>query len=454
MSGRRRRIVILGAAGRDFHNFNMVFRDDPAAEVVAFTAAQIPDIAGRRYPPQLAGPLYPEGIAIRDEAELEDICRAQDVDEVLFAYSDVAHAHVMHLASRALAMGADFSLLGPERTMLASRLPVIAVTAVRTGCGKSAVARFLSRHLRERALRVAVLRHPMPYGDLAVSAVQRFASLADLDAADCTAEEREEYEPHLEAGNVVYAGVDYGRILRLAEADADIVVWDGGNNDFSFVRPDLSITLADALRPRQIATHHPGETVARMADVLVINKVDAATPEDVEIARAELRAVNPAAPVVLAASPVRLDDEGAVRGRSVLVIEDGPTMTHGGAAHGAGLVAALAAGAAAIVDPRASAAPEIAALYAAYTHIGKVLPAVGYGPAQLAALARTINSSAAEIVVSATPFDLARLVEIKRPVVRARYEFAEAGSPMLAAILDGFLARRGAAPAVSGRPAS
>ena len=289
---RRRRVVIVGAAGRDFHNFNIVYRDDPTVEVVAFTAAQIADIDGRRYPPSLAGRLYSGGIPILKEAELEGLCRAHSVDEVVFAYSDVPHEHVMHMASRALAAGADFTLLGPKRTMLHSSLPVIAITAVRTGCGKSAIARWLSHRLRQRGLRVAVMRHPMPYGDLAKQRAQRFASIADLDSAQCTAEEREEYEPHIMVGNVVFAGVDYAEVLRMAESEADIIVWDGGNNDFPFVKPDLHITVADALRPRQISTHHPGEAVARMADVLVINKTDSAPPSDVELAEQGLRAIN------------------------------------------------------------------------------------------------------------------------------------------------------------------
>ena len=437
----RRRILVLGAAGRDFHDFNMVWRDDPAVEVVAFTAAQVPDIAGRRYPRALAGPLYPEGIPVREEAALEAICRAERIDEVVLAYSDLAHEQAMHLASRALAAGADFALLGPRRTMLVSSRPVIAVTAVRTGCGKSAVARWLARRARERGRRVAVLRHPMPYGDLARERVQRFASLADLDAARCTIEEREEYEPHLALGNLVFAGVDYEAILRAAEEEADLIVWDGGNNDFPFIRPDLHIALADALRPRQIATHHPGETVARMADILVVSKVDAATPEDVRTAIGGLQAVNPKAPIVEAASPVRLDDPAAVAGRRVLVIEDGPTITHGGMASGAGMVAALAAGAAEIVDPRPAAAPAIRAVYDAYPHIGKVLPAIGYAAAELAAVAATIAASPAEVVVSATPVDLARLMPIAKPMVRARYDFAELGEPRLSTLVDRFLDR-------------
>ncbi len=356
---RRRRILIMGAAGRDFHNFNVVFREDPHVEVVAFTAAQIPGIAGRIYPASLAGPLYPKGIPIAEELALEALCAAHEVDEAVFAYSDIRHQDVMHIASRALAAGADFSLLGPKRTMLKTSRPVIAVSAVRTGCGKSAIARWLSRDLRRRGLRVAVLRHPMPYGDLAMERVQRFAALADLDAMRCTVEEREEYEPHLAAGGVVFAGVDYAEILRQAEAEADVIVWDGGNNDFPFIKPGLSIAVADAFRPEQVSTHHPGETVARMADVLVVNKVDTAPHSAVERLEKELRSVNPRAPIVHAASPIQLDDPEAVRGRRALVVEDGPTITHGGMPYGAGFLAARAAGAE-IVDPRSSAGPGAA----------------------------------------------------------------------------------------------
>jgi predicted GTPase len=437
---RRRRVVIVGAAGRDFHNFNTVYRGDPTAEVVAFTAAQIAGIDGRCYPPSLAGPLYPEGIPIVKEAELEALCRAHFVDQVVFAYSDVAHEHVMHVASRALASGADFTLLGPKRTMLHSSLPVIAITAVRTGCGKSAVARWLSHRLQRKGLRVAVLRHPMPYGDLAKQRAQRFASMADLDAAQCSAEEREEYEPHIAVGNVVFAGVDYAEVLRMAEAQADIIVWDGGNNDFPFVTPDLHIALADALRPRQISTHHPGEAVARMADVLVINKTDAAPLSDVELAEQSLRALNPGAVVVRAASPIQLDDGAAVKGKRVLVIEDGPTVTHGGMPYGAGYVATIAAGAD-VVDPRASAAPGINRIFEAYPHIGNVLPAVGYDAAQLDALQTTINRADIEVVVSATPADLAHLLELDKRVVRARYEFTEVDEPKLSSIVDAFVER-------------
>ncbi len=441
-----RRVLILGAAGRDFHNFNVVYRDDPAITVVAFTAAQIPGIAGRRYPAELAGPRYPEGIPIEDEARLETLCATHEVDEVVFAYSDVLHAQVMHLASRALAAGADFTLLGPDHTMLRSSLPVIAVTAVRTGCGKSQISRWLSRRLRQSGRRVAVIRHPMPYGDLVEERVQRFASLADLDAARCSLEEREEYEPHLAAGNVVFAGVDYAAILAAAEAEADLIVWDGGNNDFSFIRPDLNIVIADALRPTQVVTHHPGEAVARMADVAVVNKVDAASAPAVELAVQELRRVNPRAVILRAASPVRLDDPGAVRGRRVVVVEDGPSITHGGMSHGAGYEAARAGGAAVIVDPRSAAAPLIADVYRSYPHIGTVLPAVGYSAAQLAALKATLNAVAADVVVAATPVDLSQLIQLNKPLVRARYEFAEAEQPGLGWIIDRFLADHPAVP--------
>ncbi len=433
-------MLILGAAGRDFHNFNTVYRDDPAVRVIAFTATQIPGIADRRYPAELAGALYPAGIPIRAESELERLCADEAVDEVVFAYSDVPHEEVMHIASRALAAGADFTLLGPDSTMLKSKRPVIAITALRTGCGKSQIARWLSRRLRDRGKRVAVLRHPMPYGDLLAERVQRFAALGDLDRAGVTAEEREEYEPHIAAGNIVFAGVDYAAILAAAESEADIVVWDGGNNDFSFIRPDLSIAVADALRPAQVATHHPGETVARMADILVVNKVDAADTADVEALIGRLRAVNAGAPIVRAASPVKLDDPDAVRGRRVLVVEDGPTITHGGMPYGAGFVAARQAGAAAIVDPRVAATPEIRGVYDKYPHIGLVLPAVGYSPEQLAELGTTINRAAADVIVAATPIDLKHLLRIKIPVIRARYEFAEAGQPTLGSLVDAFLA--------------
>ncbi len=440
---RRRRVLIVGAAGRDFHNFNVVYRDDPSVEVVAFTATQIPGVAGRRYPPELAGDLYPDGIPIEGEEKLEELVGRLSVDEVVFAYSDVPHTHVMHVASRAQAAGADFTLLGPKSTMLSSLKPVIAVTAMRTGCGKSQTSRWLSRHLRERGLTAAVLRHPMPYGDLVAARVQRFADLADLSAAHCTAEEREEYEPHIAFGNVVYAGVDYAAILAAAEQEADVVIWDGGNNDFSFVRPDLGVAVVDALRPAQMDQYHPGETVVRMADVVVVNKVDAAPDELVAEALERVKTLNPTATIVKAASPVRLDDPEAVTGRKVIVVDDGPTITHGGMPYGAGFAAAVAAGAAEIVDPRDSAVPEIAEIYETYPHIDRVLPAVGYSDHQLVALAETIERSDAELVVSGTPIDLAALIDVDKPVVRARYEYTDAGLPTLASVVDGFLTDRG-----------
>ena len=448
-----RRVLILGAAGRDFHNFNVVFRDDPTVTVVGFTAAQIPGIGGRRYPAALAGPRYPDGIPIDDEAQLEALCRARRVDQVVFAYSDVSHQAVMHLASRALASGADFVLLGPERTMLPAPCPVIAISAVRTGCGKSQVARWLGRRLRASGRRVAVLRHPMPYGDLERERVQRFAGRADLDAAACTLEEREEYEPHLAAGNVVFAGVDTAAIVARASAEADLIVWDGGNNDFPFVRPDLHLVLVDALRPGQAAAYHPGEAVLRMADLVVISKVDAAASADVQRVVDEVRGLNPTAPIVRTASPVHLDDPAAVRGRRVLVVEDGPTLTHGGMPYGAGFVAAARAGAAEIVDPRPGAAPALRAVFTRYPHIGRVLPAVGYGTAQCAALRETIIAAGAEVVVAATPIDLAALLALDAPpVVRARYELADAGEPTLGALVDAWVAAHLPPPTVGSVP--
>jgi predicted GTPase len=437
-----RRVVIMGAAGRDFHNFNTVFRGNSDYEVVAFTAAQIPGIAHRRYPTALAGYLYPEGIPIVDEAELDALIARETVDEVVLAYSDLEHATVMHIASRVLAAGADFRLLGPRATMLESERPVIAICAVRTGCGKSQTARYLSGKLRERGLRVAAVRHPMPYGDLAEESLQRFATMEDLAEGKCTAEEREEYEPHIATGTLVFAGVDYQAILEAAEEEADIVIWDGGNNDFSFFRPDLQIAVADALRPHQIASHYPGETVARMADLVIVNKTDA-PGADPEAAEAAIRAINGRATILRAASPVTLDDPATVKGKRVLIVEDGPTITHGGMAHGAGFVAAEAAGVGAILDPRASAAPEIAAVFDAYPHIGPVLPAMGYGAEQLAALRATIEASEADLVISATPLDLAALISLSKPVVRARYNYADAGEPRLWPRIEVFLDEKG-----------
>ena len=440
-TGPRRRVVIMGAAGRDFHNFNTRFRNDPGCEVVAFTATQIPGIEGRRYPPVLAGPLYPDGIPIEPEDDLERICRRSQIETVVFAYSDVTHERVMHAASRALAVGASFALLGPHDTMIDAAVPVIAVSAVRTGCGKSQTSRWIAQRLTQRGVRAAALRHPMPYGDLREQAVQRFASRDDLERAACTNEEREEYEPYIESGHIVYAGVDYGAILEHAQREAEVIIWDGGNNDFPFVAPDLHIVLVDALRPAQLTTHHPGETVLRMADVVVVSKIDAAPAESVQRAIDGARAVNPDAPIVRARSPITLDRPELAAGHRALVIEDGPTITHGGMPHGAGMVAALAAEVSEVVDPRPFAAPLIRCIFDAYPHIGPVLPAVGYGREQLADLERTINDTEADIAIAATPIDLAALVTTDKPILRVRYGYAESGDPSLGAIIGDFLAR-------------
>ena len=437
-----RRVVICGAAGRDFHNFNVVFRGDRAVRVVAFTATQIPGIEGRRYPAALAGEGYADGIPILPERELEAICRREAVSQVVFAYSDVEHAEVMHLASRALALGADFSILGPRATMLRSAKPVVAVSAVRTGCGKSQASRYLSKALGAPGRRVAVLRHPMPYGDLLRQRVQSFRTLADLDAAHCTLEEREEYEPHIAAGSEVFAGVDTAAVLEAAERQSDLVLWDGGNNDFPFIEPTVHVVMCDALRPDQLATHHPGEAVLRMADIVVINKVDAAPQADLARMQAAIALVNPAAQIVRAASPVTLDEPRRVEGKRVLIVEDAPTITHGGMPYGAGYVAVRNLRGVEIVDPRASATPGLRRMYAAHPHIGPVLPALGYDEPQLAELRATINASAAELVIAATPVDLARLGGIARPVIRARYGYADAGEPTLAALVSSLLAAR------------
>ena len=438
-----RRIVIMGAAGRDFHNFNAVYRDDPSVQVVAFTATQIPEIAGRRYPASLAGKHYPGGIPILDETELDRLCREQQIDQVVFAYSDVDYAWVMHRASIALAAGADFVLLGPGRTMLKSRVPVIATSAVRTGCGKSQTTRWLSCLLSGHGLKAAVIRHPMPYGDLACQAVQRFAISADLNAAQCTIEEREEYEPHIALGNVVYAGVDYAQIVAQAEQEADVILWDGGNNDFPFVDPDLHIVLVDPLRPGNEETHHPGEAVLRMADIIVVAKSNSASDNDVQQVTEASRRINPTAPIVRAGSPVTVDDPTLIRGRRVLIVEDGPSVTHGGMPYGAGYVAAVAAQAGEIVDPRPAAVGEIADVYERYPHIGAVLPAVGYHPSQLEDLRDTINATKADTLVMATPCDLRTLIEIDKPVARVGYEFADLGEPGLGSLVRDFLRRRG-----------
>jgi len=437
----RRRLIICGAAGRDYHNFNRVYRDDATVEVVAFTATQIPGIEDRSYPPELAGSNYPHGIPIVDEDTLEQQISAHSVDEVVFAYSDVSHSQVMHVASRVLAGGASFAILGPVATMIKAECPVIAISAVRTGCGKSQVARYLSKELRARGYRVAAIRHPMPYGALGSQKMQRFASPADIDAAQCTLEEREEYEPHVAAGNVVFAGVDYSAITSAAVAEADLIVWDGGNNDFPFLRPDLHIVVTDALRPDQLQTHHPGEAVLRMADLVIVNKVDAARADQTDALFAGLRSLVPNAPLVMAASPVTLD-EPIAPGSRVLVVEDGPTITHGGMSFGSGFQAVKDLDLK-IIDPRASAAPEIARIYAAHPHIGQVLPAVGYDPAQLEALRQTIDDSSADVVVAGTPIDFARDVPISKPVVRARYRYQDHSEPGLMELIDDFLKQLG-----------
>jgi predicted GTPase len=441
-SAGRLRVVILGAAGRDFHCFNTVYREAAGCEVVAFTAAtQIPGIAGRRYPPALSGPHHPAGILIVEERELEALCARERVERVVLAYSDLTHAEAMHLASRALACGADFVMHGPRATMLAAQRPVIAVSAVRTGCGKSQTARFVARRLVAAGLRVAALRHPMPYGELADQRVQRFAARGDLEAAACSIEEREEYEPWLAAGVTVFAGVDYAAILARAEAEADVLVWDGGNNDFPFLRPDLHLVLVDALRPDQVATHHPGESVLRMADAVIVAKVDAASADAVRALVERVRALRPGVRILRTGSPPRLEHPELVHGRRVLVVEDGPTLLHGGMAYGAGFVAAVRAGAE-LVDPRASAAPEIAALYAAHPQLGPVLPAAGYGDAQREALRRTIEASDAERVVAGTPIDLAAVLGLAKPVVRVHYELEDLDRPGLGALVDDFVAAR------------
>jgi predicted GTPase len=430
-----RRVLILGAAGRDFHNFNVVFRADRGTEVVAFTAAQIPGIAGRRYPAELAGPGYPAGIPIEPEAGLETLVRDRRVDEVVLAYSDLSHEDAMHLASRALAGGADFTLLGPARTMLRAGRPVVAVTAVRTGCGKSAVSRHLAALLRARGRRVAVVRHPMPYGDLRAQAVQRFATAADLDRAGVTIEEREEYEPHLEAGSVVWAGVDYAEILRRAEAEADVLLWDGGNNDLPFVWPTLHLCLVDPHRPGHETRYHPGEANLRRADAVVIVKEDTAPAEAVAAVRRAARAVNPRARIVDTRMPFEVEGGPALAGRRVLAVDDGPTLTHGGMALGAAELAARRAGAE-LVDPRPHLHGSLRDVYRAYPALGRALPAVGYGAAQIADLAATIDAVPCELVLAGTPIDLARLLRVRHPVHRVRYRLEEVGP----GALDGLVA--------------
>jgi predicted GTPase len=430
-----KRVIIMGAAGRDFHNFNVYFRDNPDYQVVAFTATQIPNIEGRRYPPELAGRLYPDGIPIYPEEELTELVRRYQVDQVVFAYSDVSHEYVMHKASQALVAGADFRLMGTGSTMLTSRKPVVAVCAVRTGSGKSQTTRHVCDVLRRMGHRVVVVRHPMPYGDLTAQVVQRFATYEDLDRYRCTIEEREEYEPHIDRGVVVYAGVDYERILRQAEEEADIIVWDGGNNDLPFFRPDLHIVVADPHRPGHEVRYHPGEANLRAADVVVINKVDTADPDGIAQVRRNIQEVNPQAIVVEAASPIFVEDPGAIQGRRVLVIEDGPTLTHGEMAYGAGVTAARRFGAAELVDPRPYAVRSIAEAFRKYPHIGPLLPAMGYGDEQIRDLEETINATPCDLVLAATPVDIRRLLKVRYPVDRVRYELQVIGRPTLEEIL-------------------
>jgi predicted GTPase len=434
--GTRRRILIMGAAGRDFHNFNTVYRDDPAVQVVAFTATQIPYISGRRYPASLAGPMYPKGIPIVDESELPDLARSEHVDEIVFAYSDVTHEHVMHWASIALATGADFRLLGPRATQIEPLVPVVAVCAVRTGAGKSQTTRRVLQVLREADKRAVAVRHPMPYGDLDAQRCQRFAELDDLDTAHVSIEEREEYEPLIRAGHVVYAGVDYAEILAKAEPEADVIVWDGGNNDLPFYMPTVHIVVADPLRAGHERRYHPGETNVRMADVIVINKIDSATPEQVAEVEASVRDLNPKAQIVKARSPITVEEGvAALKGKRVLVVEDGPTLTHGDMKYGAGVLAAKNAGVAEIVDPRPFAVGSIQETFEKYPNVGELLPAMGYNDIQRAELAKTINSSGVDAVLIATPIDLRNVIDIQVPAYRVTYELEEVGSPTIADVL-------------------
>ncbi len=429
------RTLIMGAAGRDFHNFNVAFRDNPDYEVVAFTATQIPDIEGRTYPAELAGKRYPKGIPIYPESDLLKLIKELKVDQVVFAYSDVPHEYVMHKASMVMAAGADFRLMGKNSTQLKSSKPVVSVCAVRTGSGKSQTTRRVSLILRSMGFKVAAIRHPMPYGDLVKQEVQRFATYADLDKHECTIEEREEYEPHLDNGVIVYAGVDYEKILRQAEQEVDIILWDGGNNDFPFYVSDLKIVVADPHRPGHESTYHPGETNARDADVIVINKVDTADPQAIIRVRENLRSLNPTATVIEAASPLFVDNPAAIQGKRVLVIEDGPTLTHGEMAYGAGYVAAQRFGAKEIVDPRPFAVKSIAETYRKYPKTGPILPAMGYGRQQMKDLEATIKKADVDMIIIGTPIDLTRVIKLDKPYQRVRYELQEIGQPTLEDIL-------------------
>lgn len=430
------KVIIMGAAGRDFHNFNVFFRDNDAYEVVAFTATQIPDIHGRMYPPELAGKLYPQGIPIHAEEELPALIKKHNVEQVIFAYSDVPHAVVMNKASVVMAAGADFRLMGPDTTMLKSNKPVVAVTAIRTGVGKSQTTRKVCDTLKAMGKNVVAIRHPMPYGDLAKQACQRFATYADLDFHKCTIEEREEYEPHIDRGIIVYAGVDYGQILAEAEKEADVIVWDGGNNDFSFYKADLYITLVDPHRPGHELNYHPGETNLRLADVVVINKMETASPEGINTVRASIAKCCPEAVVIEGASPIFVKDGDKIKGKRVLVIEDGPTLTHGEMTYGAGVVAAQKFGAAELIDPRPWAVGSIKATFEKYNHIDSILPAMGYGEKQIQELEETINAIDCDLVIAATPIDLTRVLKISKPAVRVGYELQEIGKPTLNDVLE------------------
>lgn len=432
----RKRLLIAGAAGRDFHNFNVLLRGREEFAVVAFTATQIPNIDGRVYPAELAGPLYPDGIPIEPESRLTDLVRRHDVDEVMFAYSDVTHEHVMHVASRALSAGAAFRLCAPRETQLTSSKPVVAICAVRTGSGKSQTTRHVAALLRADGKRVAVLRHPMPYGDLTRQAVQRFARYEDLDAADCTIEEREEYEPHLSEGNLVFAGIDYAAILDAAGQEADVIVWDGGNNDTPFIKPNVHVVVVDPHRPGHELRYHPGETNLLMANVCVVNKVDSASQDGVDAVLNSIRAHNPTARIVLAASPFQVEgDASDIQGKRVLAVEDGPTLTHGDMTYGAAVLAAKANGAASLVDPRPFAVGSIKDTFASYPNVGELLPAMGYGDRQREELRETIERSDAELVLIGTPIDLRRVIEIDKPALRVTYRLQEIGEPTLADVL-------------------
>ena len=436
------RVIIMGAAGRDFHNFNVYFRDNPAYQVVAFTATQIPNIEDRTYPPSLAGKLYPQGIPIHPEQQLVELIHSHSADQVVFAYSDVTHEYVMHLASQVLIHGADFRLMGTGTTTLQSSKPVVSICAVRTGSGKSQTSRRVAGLLRQLGHHVGVVRHPMPYGDLTRQAVQRFSSDADLDLHECSIEEREEYEPHLALGAIVYAGIDYGAVLRAAESEVDIIVWDGGNNDLPFFRSDLHIVVVDPHRPGHELRYHPGEANVRSADLLIINKVDTAEPANVEAVRRNIQTLNPNARVIEAASPIQVEDPAAIRDRRVLVVEDGPTLTHGGMSYGAGWIAARRFQAREIVDPRPYARGSISATYAQYPTTGNILPAMGYGQAQIRELEQTINAADADLVLIGTPINLSRLMSLNKPAQRVRYELEETGNPQLPGILEQKFGRR------------